>query len=58
MVDGPLQGSVVTVTGLPSGGERVRILMDFLGEAREVEVSLMSLLGFRDVREFVSGSGG
>ncbi|MDG2124453.1 MAG: transcription termination/antitermination NusG family protein [Verrucomicrobiales bacterium] len=58
VVDGPLQGSVVTVTGLPSGGERVRILMDFLGEAREVEVSLMSLLGFRDVREFVSGSGG
>lgn len=58
VVDGPLRGAVVTVTALPSGGERVRILMEFLGQDREVEVPLMSLLGFRDVREFVPGNGG
>jgi len=55
VVDGPLKGTVAPVTAIPNGGERVRILLDFLGQEREVEIPILSLLGFRSVREFLPG---
>jgi transcriptional antiterminator RfaH len=50
VVEGPLRGHVAYVTALPSARDRVKILLEFLGQQREVEVPLMSLLGFRDAR--------
>ncbi len=50
VVEGPFQGTVAYVTRLMTASERVRILVEFLGQEREVEVSLTSLLGFRGGR--------
>ena len=50
VVEGPLRGQVAYVTALPSARDRVKVLLEFLGQQREVEVPLMSLLGFRDAR--------
>ena len=43
IVHGPLQGQHGLVTRLHSAQERVRILLEFLGQTREVEVSLLSV---------------
>ena len=43
IVSGPLQGQQGVVTQLHSAHERVRILLEFLGQTREVEVSLVSV---------------
>ena len=43
IVSGPLQGQQGVVTQLHSARERVRILLEFLGQSREVEVSLLSV---------------
>ena len=48
IVSGPLQGQQGVVTHLHSAHERVRILLEFLGQTREVEVSLISI--FRQAR--------
>jgi transcriptional antiterminator RfaH len=48
IVSGPLQGQQGVVTHLHSARERVRILLEFLGQTREVEVSLLSV--FRQAR--------
>ncbi|CAN5167618.1 transcription/translation regulatory transformer protein RfaH [soil metagenome] len=50
VTEGPFQGTVAYVTRLLGAAERVRILVEFLGQDREVEVSLTSLLGFGDAR--------
>lgn len=51
IVDGPLRGNRVKVTRLLPGRERVKVLLDFIGGAREVEVPLLVLLGCRDPRQ-------
>ena len=43
IVSGPLQGQHGLVTRLHSAQERVRILLEFLGQTREIEVSLLSV---------------
>ncbi len=48
IVSGPLQGHAGVVTQLHFARERVRILLEFLGQTREVEVSLISI--FRQAR--------
>ncbi|MEM7699764.1 MAG: transcription termination/antitermination NusG family protein [Verrucomicrobiota bacterium] len=44
VVEGAMTGSESVVTKILSGKERVRILLEWLGEDREVEVSLNSLI--------------
>ena len=48
IVSGPLQGQRGMVTQLCTAQERVRILLEFLGQTREIEVSLLSV--FRQAR--------
>jgi transcription antitermination factor NusG len=48
--DGPLRGATGTVTRLLPARDRVAVLLEFLGGTREVEVSILSILGLRDVR--------
>jgi len=48
--EGPLKGATATVTKLLSGKERARVLLDFFGNRREIEVPLLALLGVRDAR--------
>lgn len=43
IISGPLRGQRGVVTHLHSARERVRILLEFLGQTREVEVSLLSV---------------
>ncbi len=50
LVVGPLRGQTATVTRVLPGAERVRILLEFLGNLREVEISILELLGDRDPR--------
>lgn len=50
VVDGPLRGQSVTVTRVLPGADRVRVLLEFLGSTKEVEVSILSLLSGRDPR--------
>jgi len=50
VVDGPLRGQSVTVTRVLPGADRVRVLLEFLGSVKEVEVSILSLLSGRDPR--------
>lgn len=56
VVSGPLRGASARVTSIPSAHDRVRILLEFLGQEREVEVPLVSLLGFRSARVTTGGS--
>jgi transcriptional antiterminator RfaH len=48
--EGPLRGATGTVTRLLPARDRVAVLLEFLGGTREVEVSILSILGLRDVR--------
>jgi transcriptional antiterminator RfaH len=50
LVAGPLRGQTAVVTKLVPGAERVRILLEFLGNLREVEISILELLSGRDPR--------
>ena len=44
MIDeGVLKGLVTTVTRISLNGDRVAVLMDWLGRAREVELSVKSI---------------
>jgi len=49
--DGPLRGAVGKITRVMPARERVAVLLEFLGGAREIEVPLLSVLGLRDIRE-------
>lgn len=44
LVEGPLRGQIGDVLQVLPGKERVRLLVEFIGGEREVEVDLMSLL--------------
>ncbi|MFC4991845.1 transcription termination/antitermination protein NusG [Rubritalea tangerina] len=44
LADGPLRGEMGDVVEILPGKERVRLLVEFIGGSREVEVDLMSLL--------------
>ena len=44
LADGPLRGQIGDVQEVLPGKERVRLLVEFIGGEREVEVDLMSLL--------------
>lgn len=48
---GPLRGASGAVARLMPARERVAILLDFLGSTREVEVSLLDVLGLQDARQ-------
>lgn len=50
IVAGPMRGSAVTVTAVLPGAQRVRVLLEFLGSPKEVEVSILTLLSGRDPR--------
>jgi transcriptional antiterminator RfaH len=50
IVAGPLRGQTVTVTRVLPGAQRVRVLLEFLGSPKEVEVSILTLLSGRDPR--------
>ena len=50
VAEGPLRGSSAVVTKLLPGKDRVRILLDFLGNPNEIEVSLHTILGLRNAR--------
>ena len=50
VVDGPLRGQQAVVTKVLPGAERVRVLLEFLGNQHEVEVSILSLLSGRNPR--------
>lgn len=55
VASGPLRGSTAIVSRILPGAERVRILLEFIGGMQELEVSLASLLGFRDPRQEALG---
>lgn len=57
VAEGPLRGVNATVTRLLPARDRVAILLDFMGSAREIEVPLMSLLGLRNARELALSEG-
>lgn len=44
VVNGPFQGMHGTVISIPSASERIKILIDFLGNTQPVDVDLFSLL--------------
>lgn len=50
VAEGALRGATAVVTRVLPGKDRVRILLEFLGSSREVEVPLMSILSNRNVR--------
>lgn len=51
IVDGAMKGLKSVVTRLMSSGERIAILLDWLGEEREAEVSLRSVIRPGDIRQ-------
>lgn len=58
IVSGPLRGASATVSRILPGAERVRVLLEFIGGLREIEVPLLDLLGFRDARVAAAGRDG
>lgn len=48
---GPFRGTLATVTRLMPARERIAVLIEFLGSPREVEVSLLEVLGLHDIRQ-------
>lgn len=50
LVSGAFRGHEAVVTQLMPATQRVRILMDFLGSPRQLEVSIQDLLGFHNPR--------
>ena len=50
IVEGPMRGQSVTVTRVMPGAQRVRVLLEFIGNRHEVEVSILDLLSVRDPR--------
>tara|TARA_R110002096_G_scaffold33146_13_gene95909 strand:+ start:838 stop:1398 length:561 start_codon:yes stop_codon:yes gene_type:complete len=56
LIDGPLAGLNTIVTGLVSGQDRIRVLLEWLGQEREVEVPTGSVMRPGEVRTNISGS--
>ena len=55
LTEGPMAGLETIVTKLFSGQERVRVLLDWLGQEREAEVSLRSLMRPGEIRSEIRG---
>lgn len=53
VVEGPLRGQEAKVTRVLPGAQRVRVLLEFLGNQHEVELSILSVLNERNPREAV-----
>ncbi|MEM9284055.1 MAG: transcription termination/antitermination NusG family protein [Verrucomicrobiota bacterium] len=56
LTEGPMTGLKTIVTGLVSGQDRVRVLLEWLGQEREAEVSLRSLSKPGEVRRAIRGA--
>ena len=50
IAEGPLRGATAVVTQLLPGKDRVRVLLEFLGNRREIEVPMMTLLSAKNAR--------
>lgn len=50
VAEGPLKGATAVVTRILPGKDRVRILLEFLGGSREIELPLLAVLGNRNAR--------
>jgi transcription antitermination factor NusG len=50
VVAGALRGQQAIVTRVLPGAQRVRVLLEFLGNQHEVEISILSLLSARNPR--------
>lgn len=55
VTDGAMKGMATIVTRIISGQNRVAVLMDWLGQEREAEVSMASLMRPGEVRREVRG---
>ncbi|HRQ87599.1 MAG TPA: transcription termination/antitermination NusG family protein [Bacteroidia bacterium] len=53
VIEGAMKGLKTVVTRLVSGGDRVAVLLDWLGQEREAEVSLRSVMRPGNIREEV-----
>ena len=51
ITDGAMKGLKTIVTRLVSGGDRVAVLLDWLGQEREAEVSLRAVMRPGDIRQ-------
>ena len=51
VTEGAMKGLTTIVTRLVSGGDRIAILLDWLGQSREAEVSLRSVMRPGDIRQ-------
>ncbi len=51
ITEGAMKGMKTTVTRMISGGDRVAVLLDWLGEEREAEVSLRAITRPGNIRE-------
>ncbi len=56
LLEGPMAGLNTIVTGLVSGQDRVRVLLEWLGQEREAEVSIESVMRPGEVRRQIGGS--
>lgn len=50
VTEGPMKGLRTMVTRLVGGGDRIAVLLDWLGQEREAEVSLKAVIRPRDIR--------
>ncbi len=57
IAEGPLRGATGRVTHLLPARDRVRVLLEFLGQSREIEVPLLSVLSGRSVRQAAAAAG-
>lgn len=56
IIEGSMKGMRTTVTRLVGGGDRVAVLLDWLGREREAEVSLRAIMRPGDIRERIRRS--
>ncbi len=56
VTEGPMTGLKTVVTQLVSGQDRVKVLLDWLGQEREAEVSLKSVTRPGEIRREIRGS--
>ena len=56
LTEGPMVGLKTIVTQLVSGRDRVKVLLDWLGEEREAEVSLKAVTRPGEIRREIRGS--
>ncbi len=56
VTEGPMSGMRTIITKLVSGQDRVRVLLEWLGQEREAEVSLRSLTRPGEIRRQIRGA--